>query len=68
MKNQETKQEQSNWYNVFDSMGRATEIYYIASNINEAFAAFKADKVNFQKHYYGKLKRCYNGGVRGSVL
>ena len=59
---------QSNCYNVFDSMGRRTEIYYIASNINEAYKAFKADVVNFQKHYYGKLKRCYNGGVMGSSI
>ena len=57
--------EQSNYYNVLDSMGRPTEIYYVASNIKEAFKLFKADIVNFQKHYYGKLKRGYNGGVRG---
>ena len=60
--------EQSNYYNVVDSMGRPTDIYYCASNFNEAFKAFKADKDNFQKYYYGKLKRCYNGGVRGSQL
>ena len=60
--------EQSNYYNVVDSMGRPTDIYYVASNINEAFKTFKADKANFQKYYYGKLKRCYNGGVRGSQL
>jgi hypothetical protein len=30
--------------------------------MNEAFKAFKADKVNFQKHYYGKLKRSYKYG------
>ena len=56
---------QANYYNVIDSMGRATEIYYCASNIKDAFQMFKADKPNFQKHYYGKLKRGYNGGVRG---
>jgi hypothetical protein len=68
MKATDQKIEQSNWYNVFDSMGRRTEIYYIASNINDAYKAFKADRPNFQKYYYGKLKRCYNGGVRGSSL
>ena len=56
---------QTNLYNVVDSMGRPTDIYYTASNVNDAFKMFKADKVNFQKHYYGKLKRSYNGGVRG---
>lgn len=60
-----TTKEQNNYYNVKDSMGRATDIYYVASNINEAFKMFKADKANYQKYYYGKLKRCYNGGVRG---
>lgn len=59
------KIEQSNYYNVVDSMGRTTDIYYCASNIKDAFKIFKADKANFQKHYYGKLKRAYNGGVRG---
>ena len=56
---------QANFYNVVDSMGRPTDIYYNASNINDAFKMFKEDKINFQKHCYGKLKRCYNGGVRG---
>jgi hypothetical protein len=65
MKEIEVKQEQTNYYNVVDSMGRSTDIYYIASNFKEAFQAFKADKLKFQKYYYGKLKRCYNGGVRG---
>lgn len=59
------KIEQSNYYNVVDSMGRHTTIYYCASNIEDAFKMFKADTANFQKHYYGKLKRGYNGGVRG---
>lgn len=59
------KIEQSNYYNVVDSMGRPTSIYYCASNIKYALKMFKDDTANFQKHYYGKLKRCYNGGVRG---
>lgn len=65
MKNLKTQIEQSNTYNVIDSMGRTTDIYYCASNIKEAFKMFKADNENFQKYYYGKLQRCYNGGVRG---
>ena len=59
------KIEQANYYNVVDSMGRPTSIYYCASNIKDAFKMFKADTTNFQKHYYDKLKRSYNGGVRG---
>lgn len=59
------KTQQLNYYNVVDSMGRNTSIYYCASNIKEALKMFKADTINFQKHYYGKLKRGYNGGVRG---
>jgi len=65
MKNSEIKIEQSNTYNVIDSMGRNTNIYYSASNINDAIKIFKADKANYQNYYHGKLKRCYNGGVRG---
>jgi len=57
--------EQQNAYKILDSMGRPTSIYYVASNIKEAYAAFKADKVNFQKYYYGKLVRTYNGGIKG---
>jgi hypothetical protein len=56
---------QANNYNVIDSMGRPTNIYYCASNIKDAFQMFKSDKPNYQKYYYGKLKRGYNGGVRG---
>lgn len=65
MKTETQKIEQSNCYNVFDSMGRPTNVYYFASNIKDALKMFKADEANFQKHYYGKLKRGYNGGARG---
>jgi hypothetical protein len=61
----DTTTTQSNTYNIVDSMGRPTGIYYSASNLKAAFQMFKADKDNFQKYCYGKLKRCYNGGVRG---
>lgn len=65
MTTENQKIQQANYYNVIDSMGRPTRIYYCASNINEAYKIFKADKDNFQKHCYGKIKRGYNGGVRG---
>ena len=65
MTNETQKIEQSNYYNVIDSMGRQTSIYYCASNIKEANKMFKADTANYQKNIYGKLRRGYNGGVRG---
>jgi hypothetical protein len=62
----ETKKiKQVNKYNVVDSRGRNTEIYYVASNIKDAAKMFKNDTENFRKFYYGKLVRGYNGGVRG---
>lgn len=57
---------QDNTYAIYDSMGRDTGIRYYASNKQEALKMFKADKANYSKHYYGKLSRCYNGGVYGS--
>lgn len=62
---QTKKNEQSNTYNVVDSRGRNTNIYYFASNIKDATKMFKKDAINYKKYYYGKLKRGYNGGVRG---
>ena len=35
--------EQSNTYRVYDSMGRATDVVYCASNMKQAYALFKAD-------------------------
>jgi len=65
MTNTDTKKiEQSNYYNVVDSMGRRTEIYIIASNIKEAYAEAKKIQNKIGSTYY-KLKRCYNGGVKG---
>ena len=63
----ETKEiKQVNRYNVVDSRGRNTEIYYVASNIKDAVKMFKNDTENFRKFYYGKLVRKYTyGGVRG---
>lgn len=56
---------QQNSYQLLDSMGRNTGIYYTASNVGEAIKTFKSDVSNYRKHTYGKIKRCYNGGVRG---
>lgn len=58
------KIEQSNTYNVIDSMGRPTKIYIIASNIKDACAKAKKIESEIGSNFY-KLKRCYNGGVRG---
>ena len=58
------KIEQSNTYNVIDSMGRPTSIYIIASNIKEACAEAKKRQAEIGSAYY-KVKRAYNGGVRG---
>jgi hypothetical protein len=59
------KIEQSNTYVVYDSMGRRTDIYIIASNINEACnEAKKMEEVRKLGSYY-KIKRTYSGGVRG---
>lgn len=56
--------EQSNTYAVYDSMGRRTGIYIIASNIKQACAEAKLRQAEIGSSYY-KVKRCYNGGVRG---
>lgn len=59
-----TKQEQNNTYVIIDSMGRRTNIYIIASNIKEATTEAKKREREIGSSYY-KIKRCYNGGVRG---
>lgn len=64
MTTQTQKIEQSNWYNVIDSMGRPTKIYIIASNIKDACKEAKKRIKEIGSSYY-KVKRCYNGGVRG---
>lgn len=58
--------EQSNTYRVYDSMGRATDVVYCASNMKQAYALFKADVKNYQRFFNGHLKRTYNGGAKGS--
>ena len=58
------KTQQNNWYKVYDSMGRPTEIYIIASNIKDACREAKNRMAEIGSSYY-KVKRCYTGGVRG---
>ena len=55
-------QEQQNWYQIIDSMGRQTGEYVIASNLKEAYEKAKSHP---KMKYTSKLKRAYNGGVRG---
>ena len=63
--NAETKKiEQDNTYIVIDSMGRETNIYIGASNLKEAQVEAKKRIAEIGTSYY-KVKRCYNGGVRG---
>ena len=64
---QTQKIEQSNTYVVYDSMGRRTEIYIFASNIKDACKEAKMSIREIGSSYY-KVKRAYNGGVRGSAL
>jgi hypothetical protein len=61
---EQNKIEQNNLYNVIDSMGRPTKIYIIASNKEEACKEAKKREKEIGSSYY-KVKRCYNGGVRG---
>ncbi len=65
MKNENGIQEQNNSYCMIDSCGRRVEgSEIIASNLNEAIKTMKSNGM-FAKYYYGKVKRCYTGGVRG---
>jgi hypothetical protein len=54
---------QANLYNVIYSNGNPSKIYITASNLKEAH--IEAKKIQAKIGYYYKLKRCYNGGVRG---
>jgi hypothetical protein len=58
-----TQNKQENLYNIISSNGKPSNIYITASNINEAHKIVKAEHKSFGISY--KLKRCYNGGVRG---
>lgn len=50
---------QVNTYEVYDSCGRATGIFYEASTKSEAMKVWKADKSNYSRYCYGKLVRLY---------
>ena len=58
-----TQNKQENTYNIISSNGKPSNIYITASNINEAHKIVKTEHKSFGTSY--KLKRCYNGGVRG---
>ena len=55
---------QSNYYNIIYSSGKPSKIYIIASNLKEAHAEAKKIQNQIGSAYY-KVKRCYDGGVRG---
>ena len=58
-----TEIKQQNTYRIVTSSGKETEFYITASNLKEAS---KIAKEKYSKVLgYGKLVRCYNGGVRG---
>jgi hypothetical protein len=59
------KIEQNNTYMIYDSMGRRTGIYIMASNIKEACQLAKDEAKANKLGVYYKVKRCYSGGVRG---
>lgn len=62
------KKTQMNTYRILDCNGNDTGIRYYASNKKEAMIEFKKDTDNYRKYgYFGKLSRCYNGGVYGST-
>lgn len=64
MKNTTTAQDQNNIYNVIYSSGKSSAIYIVASNIKDACNIAKTRENEIGSTYY-KVKRCYNGGVRG---
>lgn len=63
-----TQTHQANTYVIYDSMGRRTDIYIIASNLKEACEKAKLPEIRSKigSPFY-KIKRAYNGGVRGQL-
>lgn len=59
-----TLKEQNNTYNVIYSNGKPSKIYIVASNLKDACIEAKKRISEIGSSYY-KVKRCYNGGVRG---
>jgi hypothetical protein len=54
---------QQNTYTITNANGSNSEIVIIASNLKDAVKIAKKEYPN--KCYFGKVKRIYNGGVRG---
>ena len=59
------KAKQENIYEVVYSDGVTILDYVTASNLNEAKQIAKENAKKYTTAYY-KVRRCYNGGVRGS--
>ena len=55
---------QQNTYNIIYSNGKPSNIYIVASNIKDACKEAKKRISEIGSAYY-KVKRSYNGGVRG---
>ena len=58
---EKVKIEQRNYYEMIDSNGRAIGNFVVASNLQDAYKQIKGNT----PAGFWKLKRCYNGGVRG---
>jgi hypothetical protein len=56
--------EQNNTYQVIASNGVTVLDYITASNLKDACKIAKGKQKEYRTAYY-KVKRCYNGGVRG---
>lgn len=54
---------QSNFYTITDASGNRTNVIFNAQNLKEAIKIAKLMYPNLC--YFGKVKRIYNGGVRG---
>ena len=50
---------QVNSYEIYDSCGRGTGIFYFAQTKQEAMKKWKEDVKNYQQYCYGKLVRLY---------
>jgi hypothetical protein len=54
---------QQNWYTITNANGTNSDIRIIASNLKDAVKIAKKEYPN--QCYFGKIKRIYDGGVRG---
>jgi hypothetical protein len=64
MTNELNTNEQANMYVIIYSCGKQSQIYINASNIKDACTEAKKREREIGSSHY-KVKRCYNGGVRG---